>query len=200
MSGSSKHWEVVSSIGLIASMAILLSPSIAHADTRGVAPGIAKAEIVAPKPTFGDSHNQAPIASSPLSQSSPIFAVGHLDVVGSTVLSAADLKSITKPIAQQPISLVALNQVVDSITQLYLKRGFATSRAILPPQTLTNNGTVTLEVIEGWLGDIQVKGTRQLQSRYIKSRLRLAAGSPLNLERLEAQIRLLNTDPHAQSC
>jgi hemolysin activation/secretion protein len=134
-------------------------------------------------------------AGIPTIQSSSTFAVGQFKVVGNTVLSAADLNSITQLIAQKPVTFIALNQVADAITQLYIQRGFTTSKVVLLPQTFKNNGTVTLHAIEGWLGEIQVTGTQQLQPSYIKSRLRLAAGSPLNLPQLEAQIRLLNADP-----
>jgi hemolysin activation/secretion protein len=123
-----------------------------------------------------------------------IIPIHRVEVVGSTILDAADFKPITQSLEHQPINLTTLKQAADAVTQLYLKRGFATSRAIVPPQTL-NSDVVKLQIIEGWLGEIQVKGTRQLQPSYIQSRLRLAAGSPLNLGRLEAQIRLLNTDP-----
>jgi hemolysin activation/secretion protein len=122
------------------------------------------------------------------------ITVNRIVVVGSTILSAADLTPITKPLERQPITLAALHQAADKMTQLYLKRGFTTSRVIVLPQTL-NDGVVRLQAIEGWLGEIQVNSNRQLQQRYIKSRLQLAAGSPLNLQRIEAQIRLLNTDP-----
>jgi hemolysin activation/secretion protein len=184
-----KRREVIYSIGLIAPIAVLLWANSARAIPTHLA-NSDTAKTVTP-PQF--SQDLPPTALPHLQAS--VITISQVEVVGSTILSAADFNPITQPLKQHPITLAALNQATDAITQLYIRRGFTTSRAIFPPQTLMNNGTIKLQVIEGKLSEIQVKGTRQLRSNYIQSRLRLAAGSPLNLERLEAQIRLLNTDP-----
>jgi hemolysin activation/secretion protein len=186
-----KQWEVLSSIALMAPATVFLWASSACA-TPLPSSSSDQAETVTPQQFFRDL---SPTPKAPVnSLQTASITVNRIAVVGSTILSAADFTPITKPLERQPITLAALHQAADEMTQLYLKRGFVTSRVILPPQTL-NEGVVTLQVIEGWLGDIQVQGNRQLRQSYIKSRLRLAAGSPLNLQRIEAQIRLLNTDP-----
>jgi hemolysin activation/secretion protein len=177
--------EVIYSISLIAPIAVLLWANSARAIPTHLADSDT-AKTVTPQ-KFSQ-------ALSPIFQASTI-TINQVEVVGSTILSAADFNPITQPLKQHPITLAALNQATDAITQLYIQRGFTTSRAILPPQTFANNGVVKLQVIEGKLSDIEVQGTHQLRSNYIKSRLRLAAGSPLNLQRIESQIRLLNTDP-----
>jgi hemolysin activation/secretion protein len=177
--------EVIYSIGLIAPIAVLLWANSARAIPAHLADSDT-AKTVTPQKFSPDL--------SPTLQASTI-TINQVEVVGSTILSAADFNPITQPLKQHPITLAALNQATDAITQLYIQRGFTTSRAIVPPQTFTNNGVVKLQVIEGTLSKIEVQGNRQLKSNYIKSRLRLAAGSPLNLQRIESQIRLLNTDP-----
>jgi hemolysin activation/secretion protein len=177
--------EVIYSIGLIAPIAVLLWANSARAIPASLADSDT-AKTVTP-------HKYSPDLSPTLQAST--ITINQVEVVGSTILSAADFNPITQPLKQHPITLAALNQATDAITQLYIQRGFTTSRAIVPPQTFTNNGVVKLQVIEGTLSDIEVQGNRQLRSNYIKSRLRLAAGSPLNLQRIESQIRLLNTDP-----
>jgi hemolysin activation/secretion protein len=180
-----KRREVIYSIGLIAPIAVLLWANSA----RAIPTHLAVSESA--KPVTPQKFSQD---LSPIFQASTI-TINQVEVVGSTILSAADFNPITQPLKQHPITLAALNQATDAITQLYIQRGFTTSRAILPPQTFANNGVVKLQVIEGTLSEIEVQGNRQLKSNYIKSRLRLAAGSPLNLQRIESQIRILNTDP-----
>jgi hemolysin activation/secretion protein len=194
MSALQKRWEVVLSINLIICMAALMNPSSVRADSVEASSEIAKAEVTASRQ---DKNHQSKtsINSTVIVHSAPTFSVSKVEVVGSTILSAADLEFITQLIPQSTTTLADLNQAADAITQLYLEKGYTTTRAIVPPQKLENNGTITLQVIEGWLGDIRVNGNKELQPRYIKSRLRLAAGTPLNLQHIETQIRLLKNDP-----
>jgi hemolysin activation/secretion protein len=186
-----KRWEGLSSIGLMAPVTILLYANSACAIPSHLASSDTDETITAKQFVRKFSTTPPPVVNN---LQAAIIPIHRVEVVGSTILDAADFKPITQSLEHQPINLTTLKQAADAVTQLYLKRGFATSRAIVPPQTL-NSDVVKLQIIEGWLGEIQVKGTRQLQPSYIQSRLRLAAGSPLNLGRLEAQIRLLNTDP-----
>ena len=193
MSGFQKWWRAISTIGFIVSTALVLTPKSVRADSPSVSSKLVDSANAAMPQPISSSSQKADIATA-----EPILSttsVTQVKVVGSTILSAAELSKITTGVTHHGINLIALNQIADEITQLYLKRGFATSRAIVPLQSIKSNGVVTIQVIEGWLGEIQVKGNHQLQSGYIQSRLRLAGGTPLNIHRLEAQIRLLNTDP-----
>jgi hemolysin activation/secretion protein len=128
----------------------------------------------------------------------PSFTVHRIKILGSKVFSAEDLKPFTQSLVVQSISLSSLNEVANAITQLYVKRGFTTSQAIVPKQTI-QDGAVTIQVIEGWLGEIRVEGNHKLNADYIRSRLRMKAETPLNLVQLETKIRLLNTDPQFDS-
>jgi hemolysin activation/secretion protein len=186
-----KQWEVLSSIALMAPTTVFLWASSACANPFPSSSSD-RAETVTPQQFLQDLSPKPKAPANNLQAAS--ITVNRIAVVGSTILSAADFTPITKPLERQSITLAALHQAADKMTQLYLNRGFTTSRVTVPPQTL-NDGVVRFQVIEGWLSDIQVQGNHQLQQNYIKSRLQLAAGSPLNLQRIEAQIRLLNTDP-----
>ncbi len=85
-------------------------------------------------------------------------------------------------------------QVRTAITQAYVDRGYITSGAFIPPQTLTE-GVVKIEVIEGSVEEINITGNRRLRPVYIRSRLRLAAETPLNVEQLLEGLQLLQLDP-----
>ncbi|NET50593.1 MAG: ShlB/FhaC/HecB family hemolysin secretion/activation protein, partial [Merismopedia sp. SIO2A8] len=94
----------------------------------------------------------------------------------------------------QSVTLEELRQAADAITQLYLNRGYLTSRAILASQNIVG-GQVTIQVIEGRIGDIQVEGTERLRERYVRRRIALGANVPLRTDQLEDQLRLLRSDP-----
>jgi hemolysin activation/secretion protein len=137
-----------------------------------------------------------PQPPAPVPQPLPAEAipVQKIQVVGSTILSPDEINALVKPLEGHSSTLAELQQVADKITEIYLNRGYITSRAVLPPQTLTA-GVVQIQVIEGKLARIEVEGTKRLHQSYIRSRLRLGAGIPLSTASLEDQLRLLRVDP-----
>lgn len=76
--------------------------------------------------------------------------ITKIAVVGSTILTQEQITTITQPFEGRSITLKELQTVADSITQLYLNRGYLTSRAIITEQTITD-GIVKIQVIEGSL-------------------------------------------------
>lgn len=138
-----------------------------------------------------------PNPTSPDEPSSPIqetITVQEFKFVGSTVFSDEQLAKVTEPFTNRPITFAELLSARTAITKLYTDNGYVTSGAFIPPQTLTS-GTVTIEIVEGGLEDIQVNGLRRLRSGYVRSRLALATGKPLNVPRLLEALRLLQLDP-----
>jgi hemolysin activation/secretion protein len=121
-------------------------------------------------------------------------SVESIEVTGNTVLDEADIAAITSPLEGKTVTVAELTQAANAITQLYFARGYITSRAVLPEQTIAD-GTVRIEISEGSLEDIQVEGLSRLRSRYITSRLQRGTSTPLNANSLEEQLRLLSFDP-----
>ncbi|MCL2923924.1 MAG: ShlB/FhaC/HecB family hemolysin secretion/activation protein [Trichodesmium sp. MAG_R04] len=136
-----------------------------------------------------------PLPSQPLPEKpdQKIF-VQRILVSGSTVLTPQEINTLVQPFEKRLVNVLELRQVADQITEIYLERGYITSRAILPVQTISE-GVVRIEIIEGILGEIQIEGTKRLQDSYIKSRIRLGVRKPLDTAMLENQLRLLRTDP-----
>ncbi|HLO50084.1 MAG TPA: ShlB/FhaC/HecB family hemolysin secretion/activation protein [Kamptonema sp.] len=120
--------------------------------------------------------------------------VQKIEVLGSTILTRSEIDAIVKPLEGRSVTLEQLRQAADKITEIYLDRGYITSRAVLPPQTITG-GIVQIQVIEGKLASIEVQGNKRLHSSYIRSRIQLGAGQPLSTAKLEDQLRLLRVDP-----
>lgn len=85
-------------------------------------------------------------------------------------------------------------QARSAITQLYIDRGYVTSGAIIPPQTL-DQGVVQIQVIEGRVEQINVIGTERLRPSYVRDRLARVASTPLNVDRLLEGLQLLQLDP-----
>jgi hemolysin activation/secretion protein len=125
----------------------------------------------------------------------PRFLVRRIVVEGSTWLSAAELAALTQPSEGRELTLSELQSLADSITQRYLDAGYLTSRAYVPEQTIGPDGIAKIAVIEGYLSDIRIEGTQRLSQNYLRSRIQLGAGRPLNAAHLEDQLRLLKANP-----
>ena len=126
------------------------------------------------------------------------FRVERIEVVGSTLFSREDLLELIQPLEGTEVTLKQLQQLADGITQRYLDGGYITSRALVPAQTVDPVArTVEIRVIEGSLEEIQIKGLEEgrLKESYIRSRIELGAGTPLNTTELEDQLRLLRSNP-----
>jgi hemolysin activation/secretion protein len=164
-----------------------------------------------PVPTVNDSNNDSNLdnpntpppdemmptpAETPEETPTPATKVQVQDIVvkGSSILSEEEIKAITNPFQGKEVTLEELRQVADQITAIYLERGYITSRAVLPVQTIAD-GVVNIQVIEGVLGEINIEGNKRVKSSYIEKRIRLGAGKPLDTAKLENQLRLLRVDP-----
>jgi hemolysin activation/secretion protein len=139
-----------------------------------------------------------PTPTPPPENTPATVTVERFDVIGSTVFSPQDFEKITKDYVKRPISLPELFEVRAKITQLYVKAGYITSGAYIPPQTLAG-GVVKIQISEGGLEDIKVTGSRHLNPNYVRSRLAIATTKPLNQKRLLEALQLLQLNPLIQS-
>jgi len=156
-----------------------------------------------PQPTFP---GERPVEVIPPEEPPPTpsveeqqeFEVQTIEVVGSTILSDEEISAITEPFEGQFLTLSDLSQVANNITGQYLEKGYITSRAVIEPQRITN-GFVTIRVIEGSIEAIHIDYTedsrQRLRQDYIRNRLQLGISTPLNVNDLEEQLRLLLADP-----
>jgi hemolysin activation/secretion protein len=122
------------------------------------------------------------------------LTIDRFEVIGSTVFTPEELAAVTAPFTKRPITFAELLQVQDAVTQLYIKRGYVTSGAFIPPQPL-KNGVVRIEVLEGEVERIEVTGTRRLNSNYVRSRLARATKTPLQVNRLVEALQVLQLNP-----
>jgi hemolysin activation/secretion protein len=149
------------------------------------------APIDEPTPTPASEPEAAPPAPD---DSQIQIEVRQIEVVGSTVFDETDFAPVVQPFEGRSLTREELITVADAITQLYLDRGYITSRAVVADQTVTD-GIVQIVVVEGSLENIEIQGTEQVNSSYVRDRIQLGATTPLNQANLEDQLRLLRLDP-----
>lgn len=88
-------------------------------------------------------------------------------------------------VVTQPVGEAELEATRLAISETFLRLGHINSGALLPDQEVTD-GTVTFQVVEGQLSDVQVFGARHHRPDRIRQRLLRRVGRPLRWEELEA--------------
>jgi len=126
------------------------------------------------------------------------FRVDRIEVVGSTVFKPEDFKAVTSSYVGRELTFAELLQVKDAVTKLYTDKGYVTTGALITPQTV-ESGVIKIQVVEGSLQEIKIVGNRRLNSEYIRSRIKLDAGKPLNVPHLMEKLQLLRLDPRIQN-
>jgi hemolysin activation/secretion protein len=92
------------------------------------------------------------------------------------------------------LTLADLFKARAAITDLYVRKGYITTGAYIPPQEL-QRGTIEIKVLEGSIEAIRVTGVERLEPGYISSRVGIATQTPLNREKLLEALQLLQLNP-----
>lgn len=118
-----------------------------------------------------------------------------IDVTGATLVSAKEIEAVTKPLENKEITIQELQKAADMITDIYRQRGYITSRAYLPPQKITAEGVVEIRVLEGAMGDVEIRGNRYFRTRLLRSKISLKKGEPFNYNVLRKDLIKINEAP-----
>ena len=66
----------------------------------------------------------------------PKVLITSIKVEGAQLLSEKEIQAIISPFEGKELSLTAMQKVADLITDAYRSKGYVTSRAYIPPQTV----------------------------------------------------------------
>lgn len=124
-------------------------------------------------------------------QHGPSFVLSAVVFNHSAFLTPQELQRVVQPYRGQRVEFADLDALVNKINALYTQRNVVTARAILPPQTI-HNGVVHIELIEGRLGKLQIKGNRHTRSSYIERRIALESGTLVDAQALERDLVFFN--------
>lgn len=155
-----------------------------------------------PLPRVLPPATDAPIVAPPVSApATPLLPtdggdiyVRDIQLLDSTVLSAEDVAELTAAYRDRWLSFEDLIAIRTAVTDLYVRRGYTTSGAFLPPQDVTN-GVVRVQVVEGRLEGVTIEGLSRISPGYVRDRLLAASEPPLNLTDIEAALQQLQQDP-----
>ncbi len=148
-----------------------------------------------PVPPLLTPPTNLPPPAEPRPDSQATVYVKQIEVLGSTIFSREELAAVVRPFERQNLTFEQLLEIRSAVTKLYVDRGYVTSGAFLPPQDDLTTGVIKIQVVEGELERVEVKGLKRLRDRYVRQRIELAAKTPLNLRKVESALQLLQLNP-----
>ncbi|MGK7947279.1 MAG: ShlB/FhaC/HecB family hemolysin secretion/activation protein [Xenococcaceae cyanobacterium] len=118
--------------------------------------------------------------------------IQEIEILGNTIFTDSELEYILSPLKGQKVSQEELLKILEELNNYYIQRGYISSGSFLPSQEL--DGKIRIQIVEGILDAIQIKGLSSLKENYLKSRLP-QLGKPLNVNHLIRSLQKLQRDP-----
>ncbi len=120
-----------------------------------------------------------------------VFQVNRIEVHGNAIIADADMRRLVSVYEGREVTADDLATLVARINEEYRSRGYLTSLAFVPPQDL-ERGVITVKVLEGVIGDMEVSGNKYFKAKVIEKRIAEKPGDPLNIPKLEKELLRIN--------
>lgn len=117
--------------------------------------------------------------------------IKSFDVNPSEIIPKEEIDAILSPYIGQNVTINDLKNAVNEINKIYVKKGYVTARAFLPPQTV-KSGIIQIKLVEGHVGDVYVEGNRWTKRNYILGKIHQKPGELFSLQDLEKDILKFN--------
>jgi hemolysin activation/secretion protein len=124
------------------------------------------------------------------------FTLRRIQFNPSQFLTIQQLRQIVEPYIDKQVGFADLENILHQIDALYLHQGILTGEAVLPPQKI-HNGVLTIELVEGKVGKVQLKGSAPngvttTGENYFLDRVPLVPGQILNDAALAEALNYFN--------
>jgi hemolysin activation/secretion protein len=93
-----------------------------------------------------------------LKATGPCFPISRVVIDGATKLPVGEIDRLTDPYRSRCVGVADISGLLKALTNLYLDKGFVTSRAYVPPQDIAGTRILKLTVVEGTISDIYLNG------------------------------------------
>ncbi|MEY2994742.1 MAG: hypothetical protein RL357_1677, partial [Pseudomonadota bacterium] len=181
----------------------LLSPALSWAqagrDAGAIARDLERQQTRPGKPPGTPSAlepNATPEAPMSSQSEGPRFVIQRFDFIGLTLLSESELRRALDSWLGRELTFADLQKALTRVTDLYEEKGW-TVRPQLPEQDV-GDGVVTVQLIEGKLGEVAVVNEdTPISTQQIKGILtaRQRPGDPLRIDALTRGLAVLNDLP-----
>ncbi|MBI5318797.1 ShlB/FhaC/HecB family hemolysin secretion/activation protein [Bradyrhizobium sp.] len=124
----------------------------------------------------------------------PLFVLLNISLTGANAIAPAQLAGAWHPFIGKKVSQADLAKIATGIGDIYRAAGFHLSRAIVPPQDIAG-GSVRIQVIEGAITDVELKGDGAGQFGIRALLHPVLAEHPSRFVTLERQLMMVNARP-----
>ncbi len=124
----------------------------------------------------------------------PTVTAKQIRFRGNSVIQSAELDKVAAPYLGRPLDAGELESLRLAITQHYIAAGYVNSGAVLGPQAVDGD-TVNVDIVEGRLGAVRVRGMGRLHDDYLVSRLLVDPAAPFNMDALRERYAMALSDP-----
>ncbi len=138
------------------------------------------------------SFDLPPVASQGADAS--VVRVRHIVFRGNRVIPSANLEALVASYLDHPLGMDDLETLRQRVTRHYVDQGYVNSGAVLAPDALKGD-TLTLDIIEGRVATLRLKGLERLHEDYVVGRLVQEDTETLNVEQLRERFQRLLDDP-----
>jgi len=177
---------------------LLISAPVSFAQEQRFGPGSERPELPGYETPEQPGFTLPPV-TPPADEKDRIYGglrifVKQFELSGHTIFSDAELQAITKPYEGRELTSAEIQEVRRKLTLHYINSGYINSGAVLPDQKVTD-GVIRMQIIEGELTEVLVDGNERLKTDYISKRIRLGGETPLNVNDMQTQLRLMQQNP-----
>jgi hemolysin activation/secretion protein len=124
----------------------------------------------------------------------PKVLINKIVVEGAVLLSEQEIRDIVSPFEETELSMQGMQRVAELITDAYRKKGYLTSRAYIPPQTV-QEGTLIIRVVEGKLGELEIKGNRYFSTPLLRKKINIEPAGYFDYSALQRSLIYINEHP-----
>lgn len=182
-----------------ATIALLLGANIAHAQNL---PSSAEASRAGGQIALLQMGPQAQVTGQVSAASGSIaapkgaekikFTLKSVKIDGQTVYQPAQVEALYGDMVGKTVSLADVYGLADRLTAKYRNEGYILTQVVVPPQTI-DNGTVRLQVVEGFVDQVTIQGSTQRNIAFLDGFAeKIRAAKPLNSKTLERYLLLMN--------
>ncbi len=168
------------------------APIISNDPTRAQQP----AQIQQMMPNKPGNGFQLPPVTKPiaLGGTGKTLVVKSIQFEGNSAIPTPELTALAQPYLNHPLTAGDFEALRRKISLFYVEKGYVNSGAVINNQSLAS-GLLKLTIIEGKLTEVKQNGQGRLPESYLRDRLILGGGDPLNVNKLQDSYRLLLGNP-----
>lgn len=117
--------------------------------------------------------------------------ISAVKITGNECIADQAITNWLEGCLDQELSIQDIYGMCVIVDQCYAKEGYILARAYPPPQTI-ENGVLSIAIIEGKLGNIEVVGNRYYNEAFIRGYFSSLQGKPLNYDEFLHALLLVN--------